>query len=193
MIMEQPGTAPRHQRLPVRAPGAADQQVWVTFQPRGQLPGPERRAPRRGQLDGQRHAIQPLAHLGHRGRVVPGERENGLAARARMRNRMRTPGHCPVSAATIPPADPSTCSQLSSTTSQHSPVRRYPWQEAYNALLRLMARTPASDTLTSLEYRNPVTGGPVLATLGCLLESLPAGARSPEPGAGRAGRPPARS
>jgi gentisate 1,2-dioxygenase len=60
----------------------------------------------------------------------------------------------------------------------HSPVRRYPWAEAYPALSRLMARATASSTLTSLEYRNPVTGGPALATLGCLLQGLPAGART---------------
>ena len=61
---------------------------------------------------------------------------------------------------------------------QHSPVRRYPWDQAYPALRRLMARSPGRATLTSLEYRNPLTGGPVLATLGCLLEGLPAGART---------------
>jgi hypothetical protein len=43
---------------------------------------------------------------------------------------------------------------------QHSPVRRYPWDQAYPALRRLMARSPGRSTLTSLEYRNPVTGGP---------------------------------
>ena len=41
-----------------------------------------------------------------------------------------------------------------------------------------MARSPGRSTLTSLEYRNPLTGGPALATLGCLLEGLPAGART---------------
>jgi gentisate 1,2-dioxygenase len=60
--------------------------------------------------------------------------------------------------------------------SRHSPVRRYPWQDAYPALRRLMARD--THPLASLEYRNPVTGGPALATLGCLLEGLPAGAQS---------------
>jgi len=29
-----------------------------------------------------------------------------------------------------------------------------------------------------LEYRSPLTGGPALATLGCLLQGLPAGART---------------
>jgi gentisate 1,2-dioxygenase len=60
--------------------------------------------------------------------------------------------------------------------SRHSPVRRYPWQEAYPALRRLMAR--ATHPLASLEYRNPLTGGPALATLACLLEGLPAGTQS---------------
>jgi gentisate 1,2-dioxygenase len=60
----------------------------------------------------------------------------------------------------------------------HSPVRRYPWHEAYPALRRLMAQAPGNTALSRLEYRNPVTGGPALATLGCLLEGLPAGARS---------------
>ena len=61
---------------------------------------------------------------------------------------------------------------------QHSPVRRYPWDETYPALRRLMARSPGRGTLTSLQYRNPLTGGPALATLGCLLQGLPAGART---------------
>ena len=60
----------------------------------------------------------------------------------------------------------------------HSPVRRYPWDQAYPALRRLMARPPGRHTLTSLEYSNPFTGGPALATLGCLLQGLPAGART---------------
>jgi gentisate 1,2-dioxygenase len=58
----------------------------------------------------------------------------------------------------------------------HSPVRRYPWDQAYPALRRLMARSPGRNILTSLEYRNPLTSGPALATLSCLLEGLPAGA-----------------
>jgi gentisate 1,2-dioxygenase len=60
---------------------------------------------------------------------------------------------------------------------RHSPVRRYPWHEAYPALRRLMAQAPGN-TIARLEYRNPVTGGPALATLGCSLEGLPAGART---------------
>lgn len=73
---------------------------------------------------------------------------------------------------------PATLVLAGTRTGHHSAVRRYPWNEAYPALLRLMARAPASNALTSLEYRNPVTGGPALATLGCLLEGLPARART---------------
>ena len=47
----------------------------MTFQPGRELRGPERRAPGRGQLDGQRHAIRPGAHLGDRGRVACAQRE----------------------------------------------------------------------------------------------------------------------
>ena len=72
-----------------------------------------------------------------------------------------------VSPATLAPADDG--------TGHHSPVRRYPWQEAYPALRRLMARASQHSPVTRLEYRNPVTGGPALATLACLLEGMPAG------------------
>ena len=63
--------APRHQGLegavPSRAGGAAGQQARVALQPGRELRRPERRAPGRGQLDGQRHAVQPGAYLGDRG------------------------------------------------------------------------------------------------------------------------------
>jgi hypothetical protein len=73
--------APGHQRLeravPSRPGGAAGQQAWVALQAGRELRGPERRAPGRGQFDGQRHAVQPGAHLGDRGRVAFGQREPG--------------------------------------------------------------------------------------------------------------------
>ncbi len=72
---------------------------------------------------------------------------------------------------------PATLVPAGTCSSRHSPVRRYPWQEAYPALRRLMAQA-SGGTLARLEYRNPVTGGPALATLACLLEGLPAGART---------------
>ena len=73
--------APGHQRLkgavPSRPGCAAGQQARVALQPGRELRSPERRAPGRGQLDGQRHAVQPGAHLGDRGRVAFGQRERG--------------------------------------------------------------------------------------------------------------------
>jgi gentisate 1,2-dioxygenase len=59
---------------------------------------------------------------------------------------------------------------------RHSPIRRYPWDEAYPALQRLLAM---SDGDAVLEYRNPVTGGPALATIGCALRGVAAGTRTP--------------
>jgi gentisate 1,2-dioxygenase len=84
----------------------------------------------------------------------------------------------PVRDATGAAAGPATLVPAGTRSGHHSPVRRYPWQEAYPALRRLMARAPRTGPLTSLEYRNPVTGGPALATLGCQLEGLPAGTRT---------------
>ena len=63
--------------MPSRPGGAAGQQARVALQAGGELRGPERRAPGRGQLDSQRHAVQPGAHLGDRGRVAVGQRERG--------------------------------------------------------------------------------------------------------------------
>jgi gentisate 1,2-dioxygenase len=62
------------------------------------------------------------------------------------------------------------------SAARHSPVRRYPWDEAYPALQRLLAM---SDGYAVLEYRNPVTGGPALATIGCSLHGVAAGIRTP--------------
>ena len=66
--------APGHQRLqrpvPPWAGRTAGQQPGTAIQPCGQLSGTQSRAPGRGQLDGQRHAIQPGAHLRGRGRVL---------------------------------------------------------------------------------------------------------------------------
>jgi len=73
---------------------------------------------------------------------------------------------------------PSMLSPTRDGVGRHSPVRCYPWQQARSALRRLMARGYGDDPVSRLEYRNPVTGGPALATLGCLLEGLPAGAQS---------------
>jgi gentisate 1,2-dioxygenase len=84
----------------------------------------------------------------------------------------------PVREATGTTAGTAALLRAGTRSGQHSPVRRYPWDQAYPALRRLMACSFGRNTLTSLEYRNPLTGGPALATLGCLLEGLPAGART---------------
>jgi len=73
---------------------------------------------------------------------------------------------------------PATLVPASTHPGHHSPVRRYPWHEAYPALRRLMVTAPGNNPVASLEYCHPVTGGPALATLGCLLEGLPARART---------------
>ena len=66
--------APRDQRLqrpvPPRAGRTAGQQPGMAIQPGSQLSRAQSRAPGRGQLDGQRNAVQPGTHLRNRGRVV---------------------------------------------------------------------------------------------------------------------------
>lgn len=84
----------------------------------------------------------------------------------------------PTRDATGAAVSPATLGPPDDRAGRHSPVRRYPWQEAYPALQRVMAQSSQHNPLSRLEYRNPITGGPVLATLACLLEGLPAGARS---------------
>ena len=71
--------------MPSRPGGAAGQQARVALQPGGELCRPERRAPGRGQLDSQRHAVQPGAHVRDRSRVTRGQRERGA--------RRAGPGH----------------------------------------------------------------------------------------------------
>jgi gentisate 1,2-dioxygenase len=53
---------------------------------------------------------------------------------------------------------------------------RYPWTEVRAELERLAADSPGSpyDGL-ALEYVNPLTGGPVLPTIGCWIQMLPPG------------------
>lgn len=52
----------------------------------------------------------------------------------------------------------------------HSPVFRYPWREAANAV----ANAPLDrDGARRVRYSNPLTGGPVMALLDCWLLQLP--------------------
>lgn len=58
----------------------------------------------------------------------------------------------------------------------YSPVFCYPWSETERALADLTGESPGSPTDgILLEYTNPRTGGPVLPTLGCRIQSLTAG------------------
>ena len=100
-----------------------------------------------------------------------------------------TPGDpLPVRNAAETAVGPATLVPAGTRPGHHSPVRRYPWHEAYPALRRLMAQAPARNAITSLEYRNPVTGGPARPPWAACSRACP-----PGPGPGRAGRPPARS
>jgi gentisate 1,2-dioxygenase len=58
----------------------------------------------------------------------------------------------------------------------YSPMMRYPWEDTDRALSRLAAAGDAA--LVSIEFTNPVTGGPAVPTLGCEMHRLRAGARS---------------
>ena len=59
-------------------------------------------------------------------------------------------------------------------STRNSPIRRYPWAEAHAALQRQLARCDDEHGV-AIEYRNPLTGGPALATIACQLQGLPAG------------------
>jgi gentisate 1,2-dioxygenase len=58
-------------------------------------------------------------------------------------------------------------------TEPFSPIVNYPWERTEEAL-RGAARTTPTDGVI-LEYTNPFTGGPVLPTMGCSVQLLPAG------------------
>lgn len=58
----------------------------------------------------------------------------------------------------------------------YSPVLRYPWSESYPALCASRAHSPYDGTI--LEYTNPLTDGPVMPTLGAMLQRLAPGERT---------------
>jgi gentisate 1,2-dioxygenase len=61
----------------------------------------------------------------------------------------------------------------------YSPQMRYPWDQTKAALDRLAATTEGSaNDGVMLEYSNPVTGGPVMATIGCYVQLLRPGTRT---------------
>ena len=57
----------------------------------------------------------------------------------------------------------------------YSPLFRYPWETARDALAAL---PPASDGSRRMLYTNPLTGGPTMATMECSLLSLAEGRRT---------------
>ncbi len=59
-----------------------------------------------------------------------------------------------------------------SLTTPYSPLFRYPWSQAREALV---ATPTAEDGSRLLRYVNPATGGPVLSRLDCYLLGLSRG------------------
>jgi gentisate 1,2-dioxygenase len=57
-------------------------------------------------------------------------------------------------------------------TSRYSPLNVYPWQTASEGLRRLRAIEEDPFDAAILEYVNPITGGHVLPTIACYLQSL---------------------
>ena len=57
-----------------------------------------------------------------------------------------------------------------------SPLFKYPWDEAYAALRASAERSPFDGRI--MEYTNPVTGGPVMPTIGAQLQLLGPGKRT---------------
>ncbi|MGH8526813.1 MAG: cupin domain-containing protein, partial [Gammaproteobacteria bacterium] len=59
----------------------------------------------------------------------------------------------------------------------HSPLLRYRWDETDRALEALHGAR--AGTVASLEYVNPLTGGPAVATFACEMHRLYPGGRTP--------------
>jgi gentisate 1,2-dioxygenase len=64
---------------------------------------------------------------------------------------------------------------LTSAARPYSPLFRYPWNEAHEALL---AAPQSDDGTRQVRYTNPMTGGPVMQSLDCWLVEIPAGTQS---------------
>jgi gentisate 1,2-dioxygenase len=76
------------------------------------------------------------------------------------------------------PAEP--CSPPATATDQDpSPlVVSYPWSVAHRALVARADGAPGTDGMVTLDYADPVTGGPVTPTLGCRAHLLRPGRTS---------------
>jgi len=64
------------------------------------------------------------------------------------------------------------------STSAHSPLLKYAWKEAREALLSLGPNAESPTDGTILEYVNPVTGGPSLPTMASFLQRLKPGQKT---------------
>ncbi len=61
---------------------------------------------------------------------------------------------------------------------RHSPLFIYPWERTEPAL-KALAEVETSEGMVTVEYNNPVTGGPVMPTIGCYAHMLRPGGTSP--------------
>jgi gentisate 1,2-dioxygenase len=62
------------------------------------------------------------------------------------------------------------------TTTTHSPLLRYAYTETDRALTQ--RHTETQDPMVTVEYRNPLTGGPAIPTLACQMSRLTPSART---------------
>lgn len=74
------------------------------------------------------------------------------------------------------PSAPNSIPSRENWTKPYSPVFRYPWDERYERLLSEGRHSPFDGTV--LEYTNPLTGGPIMPTLGAQLQRLRPGERT---------------
>ncbi|PWB98018.1 hypothetical protein DF220_09385 [Salinibacterium hongtaonis] len=63
-------------------------------------------------------------------------------------------------------------------TKNHSPLNKYPYKTSKESLLRFHESEGRPSTGSSMEYVNPITGGPVIPTITCFLSVQEAGTKS---------------
>jgi len=66
----------------------------------------------------------------------------------------------------------------STWTKRHSPLNKYPYETTRPALQRLWEAEGSPSTGSTLEYVNPLTGGPVIPTISSYLTYIPKGGAS---------------
>ncbi|GAA3886247.1 gentisate 1,2-dioxygenase [Leifsonia kafniensis] len=63
-------------------------------------------------------------------------------------------------------------------TKSYSPLNKYPYKTSKASLLNFHASEGQPSTGSSMEYVNPITGGPVIPTITCFLTVVPEGQKS---------------